>query len=56
MMSMHTKLALRSLAPGQQGIDGAILQRLFQTKPIYVRPSKMILALGNSDSGGQVQY
>ena len=56
MMSMHTKLVLPSLAPGQQGIDGAILQRLFQTKPIYVRPSKMILELGNSDSGRQVQY
>ena len=44
MMSMHTKLVAPTLAPGQLGIDGAILQRLFQTKPIYVRPSKQILA------------
>ena len=45
LMSMHTKLVSPTLAPGQLGIDGAILQRLFQTKPIYVRPSKQILAM-----------
>ena len=44
MMSKHKKLVPPSLAPGQLGIDGAILQRLFQTKPIYVHPSKQILA------------
>ena len=43
LMSMHTSLVALSLAPGQQGIDGAIVQRLFQTKPIYVRPSRQIL-------------
>ncbi len=43
LMSMHTSLVAPSLAPGQQGIDGAIVQRLFQTKPIYVRPSRQIL-------------
>ena len=55
MMSMHTKLVLPSLAPGQQHIDGAILQMLFQTKPIYVHRSKMILELCNSDLGIELQ-
>ena len=32
-----------SLAPGQEGIDGAILQRLFQSKAIYIRPSRQII-------------
>ena len=31
LMSMHTSLVTPLLAPEQQGIDGAILQRLFQT-------------------------
>jgi hypothetical protein len=47
LMSMHSSLVAPSLAPGQQGIDGAIIQRLFQAKPIYVRPSRHILTLSN---------
>ncbi|XP_046858298.1 uncharacterized protein LOC124451718 [Xenia sp. Carnegie-2017] len=43
LMSMHTSLVAPTLAPGQQGIDGAILQRLFQNKPIYIRPSEQII-------------
>lgn len=43
LMSMHTSLVTPSLAPGQEGIDGAILQRLFQSKPIYIRPSRQII-------------
>jgi hypothetical protein len=43
LMSMHTSLVAPSLAPGHQGIDGAILQRLFQSKHIYIRPSRQLL-------------
>ncbi|XP_046860319.1 uncharacterized protein LOC124453576 isoform X2 [Xenia sp. Carnegie-2017] len=43
LMSMHTSLVVPSLAHGQIGIDGAILQRLFQSKPVYVRPNKQII-------------
>ena len=31
------------LAPGQNGIDGAILQRLYQNKPVYIRPSRQLI-------------
>ena len=47
LMSMHTSLVVPALAPSQPGIDGAILQRLFQTKPIYIRPSRKLLASPN---------
>ena len=45
LMSVHTSLVAPTLAPGQQGIDGALLQRLFQNKPVYVRPSKQIIVV-----------
>ena len=41
---MRTSLVPPALAPGQQGIDGTILQRLFQNKSVYVRPSKQLMA------------
>ena len=44
LVSMHTSLVVPSLAPGHNGIDGAILQRLYQNKPIYIRPSQQLIA------------
>ena len=38
LMSVHNKLVKPTLAPGQEGITGVILHRLFKNKPIYVRP------------------
>lgn len=43
LMSMHTPLVPQALAPRLQGIVGAILQRLCQSKPVYVRPSKQLM-------------
>ena len=43
LMSVHTALVVPTLAPGQRGIDGVILHRLFKDKPVYVRPSRELL-------------
>ena len=43
LMSVHTSLVAPTLAPGQCGIDGVILHRLFKQKPVYVRPSCQLL-------------
>lgn len=43
LMSVHTSLVAPTLAPGQWGIDGVILHRLFKQKPVYVRPSRPLL-------------
>ena len=44
LMSVHNKLVKPSLAPGQKGIIGVILQnRFFKNKYVYVRPSKVLL-------------
>ena len=43
LMSVHTKLIKPTLAPGQEGITGTILHRLFKNKPVYVRPHKVLL-------------
>ena len=43
LVSMHTLLVVPTLGSGQYGIDGAILQRLYQNKPIYVRPSRQLI-------------
>ena len=43
LTSVHSKLVKPTLAPGQEGINGVILHRLFKTKPIYVRPSQQLL-------------
>lgn len=50
LMSVHTSLVVPSLVPGQHGIDGAILQRLYQNKPIYVRPSRQLIQQSNETS------
>ena len=43
LMSVHNKLVKPTLAPGQEGITGVILHRLFKNKPIYVRPNQVLL-------------
>ena len=43
LMSVHTSLVQPTLAPGQCGIDGVILHRLLKQKPVYVRPSRVLL-------------
>ena len=43
LMSVHISLVQPTLAPGQCGIDGVILHRLFKQKPVYVRPSRVLL-------------
>lgn len=43
LTSMHTTLVKPSLAPGQNGIDGTILQRLYKNKPVYIRPDHQLL-------------
>ena len=43
VMSVHNSLIKPSLAPGQAGIDGVILHRLFKAKPVYVKPSRELL-------------
>ena len=43
LTSAHSKLVKPALAPGQQGISGLILHRIFKNKPVYVRPSHQLL-------------
>lgn len=50
LVSMHTSLVVPSLAPGQHGIDGAMVQRLYQNKPIYIRPSRQLIGQANETS------
>ena len=44
LMSVHNKLLKPTLAPGQDGINGITLHRLFKNKPVYVRPSVQIFS------------
>ena len=44
LVSVHNKLVYKlTLAPGQEGITGVILHRLFRNKPVYTRPDKVLL-------------
>lgn len=45
LIPVHSALVVPSLAPGQRGIDGAMLQRLYRTKPVYIRPNEQLLDL-----------
>eukprot|EP00794_Sanderia_malayensis_P017175 gene17175-18904_t len=42
LMSVHTKLLPPTIAPGQS-LNGMMVFRIFKEKPIYVRPSDIIL-------------
>ena len=50
LVSMHTSLVVPSLARGQQGIDGAMVQRLYQNKPVYIRPNRQLIRQTNEAS------
>ena len=54
LVSVHSSLVVPALAPGQDGIDGAMLQRLYRNKPVYVRPSEQLLDLETVGSLQQV--
>jgi hypothetical protein len=43
LMSVHSSLVVPTLAPGQDGIDGVILHRLFKEKPVYIRPDRQLI-------------
>ena len=47
LISVHSSLVVPSLAPGQLGIDGAMLQRLYRNKPVYIRPNQQLLDLAS---------
>ena len=50
VVSIHSSLVVPSLAPGQKGVDGAILRRLYHNKPVYIRPSKRLIQPQNEAS------
>ena len=56
LMSVHTSLVAPTLAPGQLGIDGVILHRLFRQKPAYIRPSHQLLNTRKSGKTGCYDY
>ena len=43
LVSMHSSLVVPSLAPGHSGIDRTMLQRLYRSKPVYIRPNQQLL-------------
>ena len=45
LQSVHSDLIKLVLGPGQSGIDGTIVHRLFKTKnkPMYVRPNRILI-------------
>ncbi|XP_028417887.1 uncharacterized protein LOC114542566 [Dendronephthya gigantea] len=47
LVSVHSRLVVPSLAPGQHGIDGAMLQRLYRNKPVYIRPNQQLFDLAS---------
>ena len=42
LISVHASLVVPSLAPGQHGIDGVMLQRLYKNKPVYIHPNRQL--------------
>ena len=38
LMSIHSTLVSPTLAPGQNGLNGVMIHRVFKGKPVYVRP------------------
>ena len=43
LMSIHSSLVTPTLAPGQKGLTGVMIHRIFKGKPIYVRPATEIV-------------
>ena len=56
LISIHSTLVVLSLAPGQRGIDGTMLQRLYRNKPVYIRPNQQLLDLASHGIVQQVFY
>lgn len=56
LISVHASLVVPSLAPGQNGIDGAMLQRLYRSKPVYIRPNQQLFDLASYGIVSQVFY
>lgn len=54
LISVHASLVVPSLAPGQDGIDGAMLQRLYRNKPVYIRPNQQLFDLASYGIVSQV--
>ena len=47
LISVHASLVVPSLAPGQDGIDGVMLHRLYRNKPVYIRPNRQLFDLAS---------
>ncbi len=44
LMSIHSSLVAPNLAPGQKGLNGVMIHRIFKgLKPVYVRPADQIV-------------
>ena len=56
LISVHSSLVVPTLAPGQHGIDGALLQRLYRNKPVYIRPNQQLFELASYEIVSQVFY
>ena len=46
LASVHSSLVVPTLAPGQSGLDGVMVHRIFKAKPVYVRPVHQIVNPG----------
>ena len=46
LASVHSSLVVPTLAPGQSGLDGMMIHRIFKAKPVYVRPVHQIVNPG----------
>ena len=51
LTSMHMTLVKPSLVPGQNGIDGMILQRSYKNKPVYIRPDRRLIDASATQMG-----
>ena len=61
LMSVHSALVAPTLAPGQKGMSGMMIHRIFKAKPLYVRPVDEIvqsnyLPRSTSENSKQVQH
>ena len=56
LISVHATLVVPALAPGQHGIDGVMLQRLYRNKPVYIRPSRQLFDLASFAIVSQVIF
>ena len=43
LMSVHSALVVPTIVPGQNGLNGVMIHRIFKGKPVYVRPAAKIV-------------